>query len=97
VSKFVEFLSGILKDPKYNNSQIFYHSTLDQKQKLNTCFLLSVFEIIHMNKSPEEILAKYKGISFVTYGSNTSLSYSLMDSLRSINRTYRLGLFSLSP
>jgi len=29
VAKFVEFVSGMLKDPKYLGKQIFYHSTLD--------------------------------------------------------------------
>lgn len=96
ISKFVEFLSGVLKDPKYEGKQIFHHCTLDPKQKVNTCFLLSAYEVIVMGKTPEDVLAKYKGLSFVSYGSQISMSYTVLEALKSLTRAYKLALFSLS-
>lgn len=47
-----------------------------------------------MGRTPEEAMARYTGLSFINYGSSTSFSYTLMEALKSIYRTYKLGLFS---
>lgn len=94
IARFVKFLGDTLRDPQLAKKQIFYHSSLDQRQKANTCLLICTYEIVEEGKTPDEAFQKFKHFSFPSFGSENSMTYSVYEAIKAIYRTFKLGLFN---
>lgn len=100
--RFVTELQKLLKAPKYADSQIIHHTSLDVGKRANAAFLMGAFQVVMLQKTALEAWAPFVDVDppFRPFrdASYTNCSYNctILHCLQGLEYAIKLGWFDVN-
>jgi cell division cycle 14 len=100
--RFVTELDKLLKLPKYSDSKIIHHTSMDVAKRANAAFLMGAFQIVALKKTALEAWAPFIDVQppFRPFrdASYTNCSYNctVLDCLKGLEYAIKLGWFDIN-
>lgn len=98
VYKFCQTLDNILKDPKLSNHAINHYTSLIPAKRANSAFLMAAYQIIRMQKTPEEAWEPFQSVPrFIPFrdacSEPSNFELFIIDCLKGLSKAISLGWF----